>query len=262
TLSLRPVDVSGERYSEIPGPLYGFRQGSAGGSTEFQVDYRDRKQADIERLALQLAEGNSEAFRARRGVAEALNCMNRRAGAWTCREHPLMTRRQRPDQSGSEIGRKRPRGLFLGQVQGVEIGAATQHGFVRKLGYDLIGSAINHLKHELARGAVKKGLTRNEFAHILRVVANDGARVDGGNALAWRQLRRDCSAGCITRGGYNRWCDRRPHRSDAEICTHGSLLALLESNPTPPSSSIMNLTSQRKVRGRDECGADALATIC
>src|ERR1700736_1330091 len=56
-------------------------------------------------------------------------------------------------------------------------------------------------------------------------------------------------------------CNRRPHRFDAEIRTHGSLLALLESNPNPPPPAIMNCTSQRSVRERAEDCADIGAKV-
>ena len=49
----------------------------------FQAVDRDRKQADIERVALQFVEGNPEAYRAGSGVAGGMN-IRPAAHAWAC----------------------------------------------------------------------------------------------------------------------------------------------------------------------------------
>jgi hypothetical protein len=65
----------------------------------------------------------------------------------------------------------------------------------------------------------------------------------------------------VTGSWQKRRRDRCPHRPDAEIGTHGSLLAFLESNPNPSSTAIMNCTSQRIVRERAERPADIAVQI-
>src|SRR6267154_1792945 len=134
------------------------------------------------------------------------------------------------------------RGRVSGQIQRAEIGATAQHRFIGKLLYHQVGSVIDDLIDDRGRGAVDHHLMRHAIARVLRIIANAYARV-----------------GFVSR--VRRWLDnrrsgRRPYRPDAEIRTHGSLRALLESNPNPSWSATMTCSCQRFVRECNECGAE------
>src|SRR6266404_2139959 len=116
----------------------------------------------------------------------------------------------------------------------MEIGAAAQRRFVRKLLHHRVGSGIDHLIHDRGCGAIDERLVRYQVARGRSIVAQGCARVRDRDALARRQFSCDGIAGGFARRRLNNgYLSRRPYRPDAEIRTHGSLLASLESNPNP-----------------------------
>src|ERR1700761_8619402 len=122
----------------------------------------------------------------------------------------------------------------------MKIGAPAQRRIVGILLDDLVGIAVDLLIDNRARGAVKEGLVRDEIAWLLlrRVVARARASVGHGHALVRRQRGLPGVAGCLAPRRCNDDGSRRPHRLDAEIRTHGSLLASLESNPNPSNNQL------------------------
>ena len=147
------------------------------------------------------------------------------------------------------------------QIQRAEIGATAQDGFIGKLLYHQVGSVIDDLIDDRGRGAIDHYLMRQLIARDFRIVANAYARVRRRNALACRQLGRDRFVRRIARWLDNRRSGRRPYRPDAEIRTHGSLQASLESNPNPSWSATMTCSYQRSVRERNECRAENGAQV-
>src|SRR5450759_3027582 len=139
----------------------------------------------------------------------------------------------RTTSSGPAIGGDRPRRHSLCQIERVEIGATAQDGFIRKLLDHQIGSVIDDLIDDRGRGLIDERLTRYEVARGLRIVADAHAGIRYRDALACRQFGRDRLVSRFAQGLYNECSSRRPHRPDAEIRTHGSLLASLESKPNP-----------------------------
>ena len=132
-----------------------------------------------------------------------------------------------------------PGRLALGQIQRVEIGPAAQHGLIGILRDHRLGAVIDDLIDDRSRGLIDERLMRDEIARRLRIVTHGHAGVHRRDTLARGQFGRDRVAGRVALRLYNSRSSRRPHRPDAEIRTHGSLLASLESNPNPPSGATM-----------------------
>src|SRR6266851_1870887 len=163
--------------------------------------------------------------------------------------------------SGPAVGGENAGGGVLGQIEGAEIGAAAQHRFIGKLRYHRVGLGIDDLIDDRSRGLIEDHLMRYRNVHGIGIVARGSAGVRNRDALARRQLGRDRAIRRFAHGRSDRRGDRCSHRSDAEIRTHGSLLASLESNPNPSPIATMRFTSQRGVRECTEYRADAGAIV-
>src|SRR5215208_5305212 len=78
------------------------------------------------------------------------------------------------ETSGLAVGREQARGLELGQIEGVKIGAPAQHGLVGILSNHRIGSGIDDLIDDRGRSLIEKRLTRDNRG--LLIVAHTNAR--------------------------------------------------------------------------------------
>src|SRR5665213_36164 len=156
------------------------------------------------------------------------------------------------------VGSKNARRLDLGQIEGVEICPAAQHRLVGILGDHRLRAAVDDLIDDRGGGLIDEGLVRNGIAWGLRIVAHERAGLRRGDALARRQF---CRHRALDRGLHHGRLSRRPHRPYAEIRTHGSLLAFLESNPNPSPPATIACTPQRNVRERGQCRATTDAKI-
>src|SRR5438309_2530332 len=86
------------------------------------------------------------------------------------------TRRWKNDScSGRAVSGAGARTGSFGEVEGVEIGAAAQHGLVGILLHHLVGPVVDHLKHDRGRVTIEECLTRQISARYLRIVAGADA---------------------------------------------------------------------------------------
>ena len=67
--------------------------------------------------------------------------------------------------SSLAVGGESTHGRALGQVEGVEIGATAQHGFIGELLHHHAGPGIDDLVDDRGRGAIENHLTRSGNIH-------------------------------------------------------------------------------------------------